>query len=227
VQQWNAQCTELPAVHRAILAFAQTLLIEPRCPICNGPRQEPQAPTSPCSHCRDALQLPPEGIKGHEPLRWRALGPYQGTLRQLLLSVRQPSKQKALSALVQMLSDSLSLPAEAVLVPIPSWKRERTNPLPQRIAMGLDRPTADLLQRTRVGLSQHHLNKSQRLTNLIGAFRACRLNQPNGLTSVWLVDDILTTGATALAASQALEDAGQRVAGLICLGRTPARERRR
>ena len=162
-----------------------------------------------------------------DPLRWCALGPYEGALRQLLLKVRQPTKQKALSALVQMLSDSLSLPSTAVLVPIPSWKRQRTNPLPQRIAMGLERPTANLLQRTRVGLSQHHLNKSQRLTNLIGAFRARPHNQATALTSVWLVDDILTTGATALAARQALEEAGHGVAGLICLGRTPARQRRR
>ena len=214
-------------MHRAFLAFAQTLLIEPRCPICYGPWQEPQAPTSPCSLCRDALQLPPEGIKGLEPLRWCALGPYEGALRQLLLKVRQPTKQNALATLVQMLSDSLSLPSTAMLVPIPSWKRQRTNPLPHRIAMGLERPTADLLQRTRVGLSQHHLNKSQRLTNLIGAFRARPHNQATALTSIWLVDDILTTGATALAARQALEEAGHGVAGLICLGRTPARQRRR
>ena len=213
-------------MHRALLAFAQTLLIEPRCPICDGPWQEPQAPTSPCSLCRDALQLPPEGIKGLEPLRWCALGPYEGRLRQLLLKVRQPTKQKVLSVLVQMLSDSLSLPSTAMLVPIPSWKRQRTNPLPQRIAMGLDRPTADLLQRTRVGLSQHHLNRSQRQTKLIGAFRASPHNPATALTSVWLVDDILTTGATALAARQALEEAGHGVAGLICLGRTLARQRR-
>ena len=160
-------------------------------------------------------------------MRWCALGPYEGALRQLLLKVRQPTKQKVLSVLVQMLYDSLSLPSAAVLVPIPSWKRQRTNPLPQRIAMGLDRPTADLLQRNRVGLSQHHLNRSQRQTNLIGAFRASPHNPATALTSVWLVDDILTTGATALAARQALEEAGHGVAGLICLGRTPARQRRR
>ena len=105
-------------MHRAFLAFAQTLLIEPRCPICDGPWQEPQAPTSPCRHCRDALQLPPEGIKGLEPLRWCALGPYEGALRQLLLKVRQPTKQNALATLVQMLSDSLSLPSTVMLVPM-------------------------------------------------------------------------------------------------------------
>jgi predicted amidophosphoribosyltransferase len=38
---------------------------------------------------------------------------------------------------------------------------------------------------------------------------------------IWLADDILTTGGTALAASSALEASGHRVAGLICLARTP------
>ena len=44
---------------------------------------------------------------------------------------------------------------------------------------------------------------------------------------IWLVDDILTTGGTALAARQALLDAGHQVCGLICLGRTPIRRLRR
>ena len=213
-------------MHRAFLAFAQTLLIEPRCPICDGPWQDAQPPTSPCINCRNALQLPPKGIDGLMPLRWFALGPYRGGLRQLLLQVRQPRKRKALSALVQMLSDNLTLPSTAVLVPIPSWKRQRTNPLPQLIALGLGRPTANLLRRPRAGLSQHHLNKRQRQSNLIGAFQASRLHQACPTASLWLVDDILTTGATALAARQALQDAGHRVAGLICLGRTPTRQRR-
>ena len=161
------------------------------------------------------------------PLQCCALGPGAGPLRQLLLKLRQPRQGKALAALVQLLSERFTLPATAVLVPIPSWKRQRSNPLPQQIALGLGRPTAALLQRTRAGLSQHRLNKTQRQANLIGAFQASPLNKQGTLSSVWLVDDILTTGSTALAARQALQEAGHRVAGLICLGRTPAKERRR
>ena len=112
-----------------------------------------------------------------------------------------------------------------MLVPIPSWKEQRSNPLPQRIALVLGRPTAELLHRTRAGVSQHHWNKRQRQTNLIEAFQACPLDKQGAHCSIWLVDDILTTGSTALAAREALEAAGHRVAGLICLARTPARER--
>ena len=214
-------------MHRAFLTFAQTLLIEPRCPICDGPWESPLPPEAPCSRCLDALALPSKGLKGVQPLPWCALGSYAGPLRQLLLKLRQPRQGKALTALVQLLSNSLSLPASAVLVPIPSWKRQRSNPLPQQIALGLGRPTAALLQRTCAGLSQHRLNKTQRQANLIGAFQARPLNKKGALSSVWLVDDILTTGSTALAARKALEAAGHHVTGLICLGRTPARESRR
>jgi adenine/guanine phosphoribosyltransferase-like PRPP-binding protein len=38
-----------------------------------------------------------------------------------------------------------------------------------------------------------------------------------------LVDDILTSGATALAAAEALQQEGWRVQGLLCLARTPER----
>ena len=85
--------------------------------------------------------------------------------------------------------------------------------MPQQIALGLGRPTAALLHRTRAGLIQHHLNKTQRQAKLIGAFQAIPLDKQEVLGSVWLVDDILTTGTTALAARQALEDAGHHVAG--------------
>ena len=143
-------------MHRALLAFAQTLLIEPRCPICDGPWDSPLPPTAPCTTCLDALALPGQGLKGLLPLPWCALGAYAGQLRQLLLKLRHP-----------------------------------------------------------------------RQGNLIGAFQAVPMDKQGAHSSVCLVDDILTTGSTALAARQALEAAGHRVAGLICLGRTPARVRRR
>ena len=85
-------------------------------------------PKAPCSTCLDALALPSKGLKGLLLLPWCALGLYAGPLRQLLLQVHQPRQGKALSALVQLLSDSLTLPGTALLVPIASWKRQRSNP---------------------------------------------------------------------------------------------------
>ena len=103
-------------MHRALLSFAQTLLIEPRCPICDGPWDSPLPPTAPCTTCLDALALPGQGLKGLLPLPWCALGPYAGQLRQLLLKLRQPRQGKALAALVQLLTDRFTLLATAVQV---------------------------------------------------------------------------------------------------------------
>jgi predicted amidophosphoribosyltransferase len=64
-----------------------------------------------------------------------------------------------------------------------------------------------------------------RMHNLEGAFHAAPAPQTSlqSKSTVWLVDDILTTGATALAAQKALNKAGHPVGGIICLGRTPAK----
>ena len=62
-----------------------------------------------------------------------------------------------------------------------------------------------LLVRSKAGLSQHHLDRELRAQNMLEAFQV--LEQPSG-QALWLVDDILTTGATAIAAYQALVHRG-------------------
>ena len=72
-------------------------------------------------------------------------------------------------------------------------------------------------------LGQHHLNRAMRRSNQKGAFTCTRAARPGEARRhpVLLVDDILTSGATALNAAMALRQAGWRVQGLICLARTP------
>jgi predicted amidophosphoribosyltransferase len=72
------------------------------------------------------------------------------------------------------------------------------------------------LERQRACLGQHHLN-----SNLEGVFH-CVVPAGQQLQPLLLVDDILTTGATALAAMAALEKAGHGLLGLACIARTPA-----
>ena len=103
-------------MYRALLAFAQTLLNEPRRPICDEPWDSPVPLTAPCTTCLDALTLPCQGLKGLLSLPWCSLGPYTGPLRQLLLKLRQPRQGKALTALVQLLTDRFTLLATAVQV---------------------------------------------------------------------------------------------------------------
>ena len=177
-----------------------------------------------CRPCQQRLQLCAGGLSGSDPLPWHALALYDGPFRNLLLRLKQQPSNGNVNGLISCLAMTLPQAASAVLVPIPSWKRRYGNPLPTMIAERLCGRRMDLLHRDRASVGQHHLNRKQRLTNLKGAFRVRSGVSP---TDLFLVDDILTTGGTALAARDALAAAGHRVAGLICLGRTPARRHRR
>ena len=199
-------------------SVGRTLLIQPTCRLCRNPLRSGRVDAEICPACLTRFKLR-GGLQGHDPLPWHGLAQYDGAFRHLLLRMKRCPADRGLSALIRCLRATLPMVDAAVMVPIPSWKRHRANPLPGLIARGLGPVRADLLQRTRANTGQHHLGRKQRLLNLNGAFRA-----DAGGTSVklWLVDDILTTGGTALTAKQTLELAGHRVLGLVCLGRTPA-----
>jgi predicted amidophosphoribosyltransferase len=188
----------------------------------------PAGPAPLCGDCLTPLALPPGGVQGDEPLLWCALGAYAGGLRRLLLRQRPRPQAALVEALAVQLHSCCGRAQEgALLVPIPSWKRS-ANPLPQLLAAALVQASAgrsrlatDLLVRRRVTVGQHHLNRRQRLGNQRGSF-ACRdAGIARARLGIWLVDDILTTGATAVAAAEALRAGGWAVQGLLCLARTP------
>jgi len=80
---------------------------------------------------------------------------------------------------------------------------------------------ADGLQRVRTTQAQHSLNRQQRQQNLAQAFRVnpYRLSCLRQRT-VWLVDDIFTTGSTAQVAAQTLRSSGITVTGICTVART-------
>jgi len=78
-------------------------------------------------------------------------------------------------------------------------------------------PTA--LFRVRDTESQTGLDRARRRRNVRGAFGARRhLSAP---PRVWLVDDVVTTGATVAEAARVLRSAGARSVTAICAARTP------
>ena len=156
-------------------------------------------------------------MRGEHPLPWKALGLYCNEFRALLLKLRSRPDQRSVQSLIQLLSEIMPEGDNIELVPIPSWKQRHANPWPQRICSTLQQPVRPLLHRCRASAGQHHLRRDQRFKNLRATFRAepaQARSSPRPL--LWLVDDILTTGATALSARAALKEAGHRVAGLIC-----------
>ncbi|MFM2080272.1 MAG: hypothetical protein RLZZ219_954 [Cyanobacteriota bacterium] len=216
---------------------ALALISVQRCALCSAacglPAPNPSAPVSACAAitepalcggCVEALSLPPAGLRGEDPLPWRALGSYEARLRGVLLAQRPQPQPPLIRSLATLLHARCAdrLPG-ALLVPIPGWRRGG-NPLPRLLSRELVRlcgarsaAAPELLRRCRATVGQHHLNRRQRLANQRGSF-AC--GAP-GRSPVWLVDDILTTGATAMAAAETLQAAGWKVRGLLCLGRTP------
>ncbi|SBO43490.1 ComF family protein [Cyanobium sp. NIES-981] len=192
---------------------------------------------------RDGTQLPGSlqqrepATQGELPLPWWAAGLYEAGLRRQLLGLRRDLQPQRLLPLVRRLATSLqadprlsTLRASPLLVPIPSWK-SRANPLPPLLARQLSAqlqwPLAPLLARSRPVLGQHRLNRDLRWANQQGAFR-CLVTahqDPRGRRPVLILDDILTTGATACNAAASLEAAGWRPLGMACLARTPEHRR--
>ena len=199
------------------------------CPLCGKGDWLQEA----CPSCQQQLNLPSTRLSGRSPLPWWGAGRFEGRLRTTLLRLRPEPDAATMQALVGGLVADLrrdrpqSWPQRVVLVPIPSWQLNG-NPLPgllaNCLAPGLGAPQAwELLQRSRPVLGQHRLQRRQRWANQQRSFRAVSpASAPaHGGAAVLLVDDVLTSGATGLAAAKALEMAGWPVAGLICLARTP------
>jgi predicted amidophosphoribosyltransferase len=180
------------------------------------------------------LETPPlTHLSGRSPLPWWGAGHYNGHLRTALLQLRHRPDAAVMAALTAGLLAHLQQdrpgdwPRGLLLVPIPSWKR-CGNPLPallsRCLAAGLGgSQTPELLQRSRPVLGQHRLQRRQRWANQRHSFRA--LLPVTAIKAqeagVLLVDDVLTSGATAMAAAEALAAAQWPVVGLLCLARTP------
>lgn len=98
------------------------------------------------------------------------------------------------------------------IVPVPASSRKRGYNVPQRMALPLEKALgvplyAHALRRVHARKRQAGLPLDERLANVAGAFRAEDADLVEG-KRVLLVDDVITTGATAAACAQALLAAG-------------------
>jgi ComF family protein len=83
-------------------------------------------------------------------------------------------------------------------------------------------PVRSALRRTRATPTQAGLTHAGRRSNVAGAFRVARPETVAG-RRVLLVDDVMTTGATASACAAALKRAGARYVALLTLARVDRR----
>lgn len=150
-----------------------------------------------------------------------AYGAYDGPLRDLVHVLKYQRVKPAASLLGRLLCRAVAaveLPEDTLAVPVPLWKgrrRERGFNQAEEIARALLRfrdgggiqLNAALLVRNRETASQTGLTRHQRRANLRGAFSVVLPEKLKG-RNVLLVDDVMTTGATAGECARVLLRAG-------------------
>ncbi len=181
----------------------------------------PQQTQSYCPRCgeiRSGAPGPPLlcGVCGSTPPPWTTVafwGGYRGQLRQLLRRFKFAGELGLAGVLGWMLAEAVAerrLVAD-VVVPVPMGKAalaargfNQSMELARIVARHLRLPVQAALVKTRETAQQARLSRQERLVNVVGAFAAAGVAD----LRVALVDDILTTGATARACTEALLAAG-------------------
>ncbi len=153
---------------------------------------------------------------------------YADGVERLIGSAKAAGRPAAVRACTTLMPDltlaGLMLPGPALVVPIPASPGRRAGPhlgtaLAKTLAKASGLPFAPWLQATRLAREQHRLNAAQRQDNVVGLFKCAPLKGPTP-ERVVLVDDLLTSGATATAAAGTLRVAGVREVVLVVLART-------
>lgn len=127
----------------------------------------------------------------------------------------QPEVGVELGKLLGRKMKESGLPEIDVVIPIPLHRkrlRSRGYNQSEKLAQGLGteigvKVSTDILSRNRFTESQTNKNRNERLENVKGAFSVQKPKSFDNKT-VLLLDDVITTGATILSASNSLLDSG-------------------
>ena len=178
--------------------------------------------------CGACLKKPPPF--DHVEVPWR----YAFPLDSLITRFKHHAKWPLGRLLGELLSHHLQhafengLPRPALLVPVPLGKRRlrqrgfnQAGMLATWLGASLNLPVdAHLLRRERETGAQQDLDAAARQRNLRQAFALTEPERIRGL-HLALVDDVLTTGATADSLARLLKKAGAARVDVYCLARTP------
>lgn len=164
------------------------------------------------------------------------LGAYQGELKQAILRMKHAYAEPLAVALaglfVELRGESLSVHRPELVLPVPMhWRRRlmRGTNSAETLAVEMGRRLGlpvcrRLLRRRRNDPPQRYLRPAQRYRNVRGSFAVRRAKALAGRRVV-LVDDVLTTGATASEAARMLKRAGAGQVVVAVLARAEGADR--
>jgi ComF family protein len=217
-------------------------------PICDACWSEIPAASeaaSGCARCGDFIEADSRrtyclACSMAEPAFAKAVfyGLYRGRMREAIHALKYERLTPAARRLGGLLAEAIAqlhgeAPAEMLVVPVPLHRRRaatrgfnQTRLLARHAIRALRRThpawklalAPRMLLRTRNTESQAGLSPRERRANLRGAFRVTAPEAVSG-KHILLVDDILTTGATARTAALALRQAGAETVWVATLAR--------
>lgn len=191
------------------------MLLPASCPVCGAPGP------APCASCGDLLRPapalpPPPGVDD-----CRALLAYEGAGRELVARLKHRNQRAALPGLARAAASLVDPATVDVVTWAPTTPRRRrargydqSALLARAVATALGRPCRRLLARPG-GPAQTGRSAPERWSGpaFVGRRRAP--------SRVLLVDDVVTTGATAAAAARTLRSCGAASVVVLTLARTP------
>jgi ComF family protein len=184
-------------------------LTSPLCDRCGDPLPTWRSfslPLSVCPRCRRTICRVD---------RTRAIGEYDGALRAIIHAIKYEGRRslaRPLAELMRIRGADVLKGADG-LVPVPlhrSRRRERGFNQAADLARHLDLPVHEALRRLRATASQIGLPAAQRHRNVRNAFGITRAARGLVGSTIVLIDDVTTTGATLEACALALKEAGIR-----------------
>jgi ComF family protein len=157
-------------------------------------------------------------------------GSYEGPLRKLVHLFKYGGVRPLGARFGEWMA--AALPADAgfdLVTPMPlHWRRywergfNQSETLAREVARRRGVPLRQALRRVRSTAPQAGLTNAKRRANVRGAFALARGARLDGLR-VLLVDDVITTGATASACARVLKRGGARQVAVLALARTDRR----
>lgn len=204
------------------------IFLESNCPLCEGPTSEIICPG--CTKKLYQSQISEPSKLWQEPFRVFGWGKYGGVLKRAIFATKynnQPQLAKPLGYLLgeAWLKETPINHRQITVIPIPmhsSKEKQRGYNQAALIAKSFCEITGlklnlTTLERSRSTEAQYGLNANQREKNLHNAFQI--KGNPDELlkSSVLLLDDIYTTGATAKSAMLTLRKHKINVLGLVAV----------